>query len=57
MLAIFDLDGNFIGTISKEYYVDKEPLGYFLLWSDYIIVENYNELNEIFTWHFLKSML
>lgn len=49
MLAIFDLDGNFIGTISKEYYIDKEPLGYFLLWSDYIIVENYNELNEIFT--------
>ena len=49
MLAIFDLDGKFIGTISKEYYIDKEPLGYFLLWSDYIIVENYNELNEIFT--------
>ena len=48
MLAIFDVDGNFIGTISKDYCVDKEPLGHFLLWSDYIIVENYNELLDIF---------
>ena len=48
MLAIFDLDGNFIGTISKDYYTSKEPLGYFLLWSDYVIVENYNELLDIF---------